>query len=330
MKLGVMSALFTGRPLEKVCQFLAEHGLDAIELPAGAYPGKGFFDAKKVLASAKEQDRIKGILREFGLTLSALSVHGNPIHPDKKIARDHHSAWETAVQLAPKLGTDIVITFSGCPGGSVRDATPNWVTCPWPGDFLQILDYQWNKVLVPYWARAIKYCAKFDVRTALEPHPGFCVYNSHTMIKLSRAAMKASGVKGKCRLGVNLDPSHLFWQGIDPVLAARDLGEAGLLFHVHAKDTQLDPHEGPRNGYLDTRPYGQLNERAWNFRTCGEGHGHEFWKPFVSMLRRYGYDHVLSIEHEDALMSTEEGFVKAANFLHDCVIHEKAAKPWWV
>ena len=103
-----------------------------------------------------------------------------------------------------------------------------------------------------------------------------------------------------------------------------------MLFHVHAKDTQLDPHEGPRNGYLDTRPYGQLNERAWNFRTCGEGHGHEFWKPFVSMLRRYGYDHVLSIEHEDALMSTEEGFVKAANFLHDCVIHEKAAKPWWV
>jgi sugar phosphate isomerase/epimerase len=113
------------------------------------------------------------------------------------------------------------------------------------------------------------------------------------------------------------------------VLAARDLGEAGLLFHVHAKDTELDPHQGPRNGYLDARHYGDLHNRSWSFRTCGWGHGTEFWRPFVSMLRRHGYDHVLSIEHEDPLMSVEEGFVRAVEFLQGCLIEQAPAKPWW-
>ncbi|MFM9171015.1 MAG: sugar phosphate isomerase/epimerase family protein [Phycisphaerales bacterium] len=130
-------------------------------------------------------------------------------------------------------------------------------------------------------------------------------------------------------LGANLDPSHLFWQGMDPVLVARQLGEAGLLFHVHAKDTELDRHEGPLNGYLDTKPYGDLKRRAWNFRTCGWGHGTEFWRPFVSMLRRHGYDHVLSIEHEDAMMSVDEGFERAVAFLQECIVEERPAQAWW-
>jgi len=329
MKLGVMSALFAGRPLEQVCEFVASSGLQAIELPVGAYPGKPFFDPKRVLASAAEQKRIRSLLADHGLSLSGLAVHGNPVHPDPKIARDHHGAFDTAIKLAPKLGTDIVINFSGCPGGSARDKTPNWVTCPWPGDFTEILRYQWDRVLVPYWAKQAKLAAKHGVRIAWEAHPGFSVYNPDTLIRLSERAMKASGLRGKPVLGANLDPSHFFWQGIDPILAARDLGEAGLLFYVHAKDTELDRHEGPRNGYLDARPYTDLNRRAWSFRTCGDGHGAEFWKPFVSMLRRYGYDHVLSIEHEDALMSVEEGFLRAVDFLSTCLIEEPAAKPWW-
>ena len=329
MKLGVMSALFHGRTLEQACEFCAMHGLEAIELPVGAYPGRPFFDPAKVLASAREQERIKGVLRDHGLTLSALSVHGNPVHPDRGIARDHHTAWETAVKLAPKLGTDIVITFSGCPGGSPKDRQPNWVTCPWPSEFLDALKYQWDRVLVPYWGAAVKTLAKHGVRCAWEPHPGFCVYNPETLLRLSDLASKAAGLKGKPRLGANLDPSHLFWQGIDPVLAAKMIGEAGLLFHVHAKDTELDPHEGPRNGYLDARHYGRLNERSWSFRACGWGHGTEFWRPFVSMLRRQGYDHVLSIEHEDALMSVEEGLVRAVEFLQGCLIEQPTQKPWW-
>jgi sugar phosphate isomerase/epimerase len=329
MKLGVMAALFTGRTFGDVVRDCADMGLDAIELPVGAYPGKPFFDPRKVLASVKEQDRIKGMLRDHHLELSGLAVHGNPVHPDRKIAKAHHDEYETAVKLARVLGTDVVITFSGCPGGSRKDSTPNWVTCPWPNDFTGILGYQWDEVLVPYWAKQAKLCAKHGVKTAWEAHPGFCAYNTDTLIRLSERSMKASGLRGKPVLGANLDPSHFFWQGIDPILAARELGERGLLFYCHAKDTELDRHEGPLNGYLDARPYTALTRRSWNFRTCGYGHGHEFWKPFVSTLRRYGYDHVLSIEHEDALMSIEEGLTKAIDFLTDAIIEEKPATPWW-
>lgn len=328
MKLGVMAALFNGRDFEEVLAYCAESGLDAIELPVGGYPGAGLFDPAKALSSKRERDRINGLLNDYGLECSGLAVHGNPVHPDKRHAKKDHDDFVRAVKLAPMLGTDVVITFSGCPGGSATDKQPNWVTCPWPPDFGRILEYQWEKVLVPYWTAQAKLCRKHSVKVAWEAHPGFCVYNPDTLIRLSEAATKAAG-RGKPVLGANLDPSHFFWQGIDPVLAARELGEAGLLFYCHAKDTELDTHEGGVNGYNDARPYTDLKHRSWTFRTCGYGHGHDFWKPFVSMLRRYGYDHVLSIEHEDAYMSIEEGLQRAIEFLTEAIIYEQPAAPWW-
>jgi sugar phosphate isomerase/epimerase len=328
MKLGVMSALFTGMPFDDVLAYCAEVGLDAIELPVGCYPGAPFFDPGAVLASPAKQKEIKDKLRDHDLTLSALAVHGNPVHPGKTHAKRDHDAFVTAVKLAPKLGTKVVVTFSGCPGGSKNDRTPNWVTCAWPPDYQDILAYQWDEVLVPYWAKQATLCRKHGVRVAWEAHPGFCVYNPDTLIRLADRAHKKSG-GGKKVLGANLDPSHFFWQGIDPVEAARVLGEAGLLFYVHAKDTELDRHQGPINGYLDARSYGDLKQRSWSFRTCGYGHGDEFWKPFVSMLKRYGYDDVLSIEHEDPLMSVQEGFERAVAYLSTVIIQETAGKAWW-
>ncbi len=329
MKLGVMSALFNGMAFEDVLDYCAAVGLDSIEIPVGCYPGMPFFDAKEVLASTKLQAEIKDKLAQYDLELSGLAVHGNAVHPDKARAKNDHEAFVRAVKLAPKLGTDTVITFSGCPGGSKNDSTPNWVTCAWPEDFPAILEYQWDEVLVPYWAEQAKLAKEHKVKVAWEAHPGFCVYNPDTLIRLSKRATKEAGIKGNSPLGANLDPSHFFWQGIDPVEAARVLGEAKLLFYVHAKDTELDRHEGPINGYNDARPYGDLKHRSWTFRTCGYGHGDEFWKPFVSMLRRYGYDGVLSIEHEDPLMSVSEGFEKAVAYLSHVLIEESAGKPWW-
>ena len=330
MKLGVMSALFAGKPLEDVLRYCAEVGLDAIELPVGGYPGKPYFEPQEVLNSEARQREIKAMLAEHGLELSALAVHGNPVHPDSPTAKGDHDAFRCAVQLAPKLGTDIVVTFSGCPGGSAADATPNWVTSAWPNDFQSILAYQWDEVLVPYWSEQAKFARTHDVRIAWEAHPGFSVYNPDTLIRLSQRATHAAGIKGNSPLGANLDPSHFFWQGIDPVLAARTLGEHNLLFYVHAKDTELDRHEGPRNGYNDARRYDDLKNRSWVFRTCGYGHGDEFWKPFVSMLKRYGYDGVLSIEHEDSLMSAREGFEKAVAYLRGVMIAEQPGQAWWI
>ncbi|MCP3902411.1 MAG: sugar phosphate isomerase/epimerase [Planctomycetes bacterium] len=329
MKLGVMAALFGGMPFDDALTYCAAVGLDAIEIPVGAYPGQPFFEPSKVLASARLQDEIRGKLKDNDLELSGLAVHGNPVHPSRAHAKKDHQAFVTAVKLAPKLGTRTVITFSGCPGGSPKDTCPNWVTCAWPPDYQEILEYQWDTVLVPYWAQQARLAREHGVRVAWEAHPGFCVYNPDTLIRLSERAHKAAKLRGKPVLGANLDPSHFFWQGIDPVHAARVLGDAGLLFYVHAKDTELDRHEGPINGYLDARPYDDLAHRSWTFRTCGFGHGDEFWKPFVSMLKRYGYDDVLSIEHEDPLMSMREGFERAVEYLSGVLIEEKAGAAWW-
>lgn len=244
MKLGVMAALFTGMKFDEALDYCAQLGLDAIELPVGGYPGKPFFDPKKANNSKKLQEEICGKLAERDLTLSALAVHGNPVSPVKAEAKEHHAAFLTACQLAPKLGTDIVVTFSGCPGGSDRDKMPNWVTCAWPPEYGEILKYQWNDVLIPYWKEQSKMCAKLGIKVAWEAHPGFCVYNPDTLIRLSQACCAN---KRSPNLGANLDPSHFFWQGIDPVEAARVLGEAGLLFYCHAKDTEIDPHQARIN-----------------------------------------------------------------------------------
>lgn len=321
MKLGVMGAGLGGMGWKKALEYCAKVGLDAIELPVGCYPGRPFFDPEKVLKNKAAQQKIVADCQAHGLEIIGLAVHGNPLHPNPKIARAHQRAHDVAVRLAPLLGTNVVINFSGCPGGSRQDKTPNWVTCPWPPDFEATLKYQWDKVLIPFWTKKNKEAAKEGVRIAFEAHPGFCVYNPETLLRLRAACGK--------QLGANLDPSHFFWQGIDPVEAARVLGDAGCIFHVHGKDTGIDPHNTRRNGTLDTKSYADVGNRSWVFRTCGYGHGDEFWRPFVSMLKLKGYDGVISIEHEDSLMSVQEGFEKAVAYLRSVIIKEKAGAAWW-
>jgi sugar phosphate isomerase/epimerase len=182
-----------------------------------------------------------------------------------------------------------------------------------------VLDWQWNEVVTPYWIGHAKFAADHGVKIAIEMHPGFVVYNPETMLKLRSIA--------GTNVGCNFDPSHLFWQNIDPIAAVRVL--EGAIFHVHAKDTQLYSSNLPRTGVLDTKPYTQERERSWIFRTCGYGHGAEWWSELISTLRMFGYDHVLSIEHEDSLLSPEEGLTKAAHFLNSIVIREQPTAAWW-
>ncbi len=328
MKLGVMAAGLGGMKWEQALDYCNKVGLEAIELPVGAYPGKPFFDPEEVLASPRKQQKIKDDCAKRGLEIVGLAVHGNPVSPVRKVQREHRRAHKTAVRLAPKLGTDVVITFSGCPGGSPDDKMPNWVTCAWPPEFEKIRDYQWNDVLIPFWTRAAKEAAREGVRIAFEAHPGFCVYNPETILKI-RACGSPIGADCPSNLGANLDPSHFFWQGIDPVEAARVLGDAGCIFHVHGKDTGIDAANTRVNGTLDAKSYGDVHHRSWIFRTCGYGHGDEFWKPFVSMLKMKGYDGVISIEHEDCMMSVQEGFEKAVAYLRGVLIKESAGEAWW-
>jgi len=321
MKLGVMASGIAALGWERALAYCKELGLDAIEIPCGVYPKHFLIHAEEVLRDPAAQQKIKDDVTRHGLVISAISCHGNPVHPDPEEAKKHERAHDVCIRLAPKLGVNVVNQFSGCPGGAPGDKTPNWVTCPWPPEFSRILEYQWNDVLVPFWSRKAAEAKNEGVRIAFEAHPGFCVYNPETLLKLRRLAGD--------NLGANFDPSHFFWQGIDPVEAARVLGDAGAIYHMHAKDTAIDLHNTRINGVLDTKSYGDLGGRSWVFRACGYGHGDEFWKPFVSMLRAKGYDGVLSIEHEDSYMSWEEGFKKAVTYLRGVLIHEPATKAWW-
>jgi sugar phosphate isomerase/epimerase len=318
MRVGVFTPLLSQLPLEVVLKKLAELHIDSVELGTGNYVSDAHCKLS-MLDNASAFADFKNVLKDHGASISALSCHGNALHPDKTRARHDGEVSRKTILLAEKLAVPVVIDFSGCPGDSPHAAAPNWVTCPWPSEYRTVLDWQWNEVVAPYWIEHAKFAADHGVKIAIEMHPGFVVYNPETMLRLRSIAGET--------VGCNYDPSHLFWQSIDPIAAIRVLADS--IFHVHAKDTQLYPSNLVRSGVLDTKPYTEERDRSWIFRTCGYGHGAEWWSEFVSTLRMFGYDYVLSIEHEDSLLSPGEGLTKAANFLNSIVIREQPAAAWW-
>ena len=321
MKLCVLANLYANLSLEDTLAKLKGLGVQAVEIGAGGFPGKAHCDPEKLLADEAALQEWLGLFKKYDIELAALACHGNPVHPNKEIAESFHKDFVNAVLLAEKVGVDTVITFSGCPGGSPEDKTPNWATCAWPDDFLGVLDYQWNEVLIPYWKEFVAFAKAHGVdKIALEMHPGFCVYNPETLLKL-RAAVGPE-------IGANFDPSHLIWQGIEPVAAIRAL--EGAIFHFHAKDTKVDKYNTAVNGVLDTKPYGDEIHRSWVFRSVGYGNDETYWKDIISNLRMVGYDYAISIEHEDSLMSQNEGFSKAIDMLKRAVIREEPCTMWWV
>jgi len=313
MKVGVFAVLLADRLLEEALDFVKEVGCEAVELGTGGYSGKAHCDPERLLKDAGALKEFRQAVEGRGLEISALSCHGNPLHPDKDIARAHDEDFRDTVRLAAELGVETVVTFSGCPGDSEGSKRPNWVTCPWPPDFLKTLEWQWNERVGPEWKEAASFAEEHGVKVAIEPHPGFVVYNTDSFQRLREE------VSGE-NVGVNFDPSHLFWQQADPLACVRELKDA--IFHVHAKDTWVDVQNTRRNGMLDAKKYSDVVHRSWTFRTVGYGHGQEFWRALASELRLAGYDWVISIEHEDPLMGVNEGLEKAVRFLKDAVIGE--------
>jgi len=320
MKVGVFLVLFGDKSFEEALDKAKELGLDAVEIGTGNYPGDAHCKVDELLNDNGKLEEFRKEVEKRGLEISALSCHGNPLHPDEKIAKEHQEIQRKTILLAEKLGIPRIITFSGCPGDSENAKYPNWVTCPWPPDFSEILKWQWEEKVIPYWKEEVKFAKEHNVKEiCLEMHPGFVVYNPETLLKLREAAGE--------EIGANFDPSHLFWQGIDPIAALKKL--EGAIYHVHAKDTKIHPYNTAVNGVLDTKTYLDEPNRSWIFRTVGYGHGVDFWNDFVSTLRMIGYDGVLSIEHEDSLMSTEEGLKKAVELLKNVIIREPKPKAWW-
>jgi len=320
MKLGLFTPVF-GRlsTSEMLAKVKALKGVQALELGTGGWPGSDHLELDALLNDQKRADEYRAVLADAGLTISALSCHGNPLHPDQKVAHTYDDVFRKTVCLAKRLEVPVVVTFSGCPGDSDDAKHPNWVTTPWPPEFLEVLDWQWEKKTIPYWREAASFAADHGVKVALEAHPGFVVYNVETALRLRTAVGR--------NVGVNFDPSHLFWQGVDVPTAIRALGDA--IFHVHAKDVAVDRQNVAVNGVIDAKTYRRMAERSWLFRSVGWGHDALEWKRIVSALRLAGYDYVLSIEHEDALASVDEGLKAAVDMLSSVVLTEAPVDAWW-
>ena len=317
MKLGVITVLFGDRPFDEALAYLKTLGIEELEVGAGGYPGKAHCDPAVLLADDKKLKEFTDTVEKYGMKINAFGCHGNPVHPNAEIAKKYRDDWHNAVLLAEKLGIKKLIGFSGCPGDCPESKNPNWVTCPWPEDFFNVLKWQWEEVLIPYWKEEVKFCKEHGLeKIALEMHPGFCVYNVESLLKLRDAVGDM--------IGANFDPSHLIWQGVDPVAAIRRLGSA--IYHVHAKDTQIDKLNTAVNGVLDTKHYGDEIHRSWIFRSVGYGNDLQYWRDMISNLRLVGYDDILSIEHEDSLMTSREGLEKAVEFLKLSMIREPSPK----
>ena len=321
MKLGVFTVVLAGKPIEEAFSYLSGLGVQAVELGAGGYPGTAHLNPKEYFDNPSKVQELKNLLTKYNLEISGISCHGNPVHPDRSVADKFHNEFIDAMKLAQMLGVDTVIGFSGCPGDSDTSKNPNWVTCAWPNEYGEILEWQWNEVLIPYWKKMADTAKQYSIKKiALEMHPGFCVYNPETLMKLRAAAGDI--------IGANFDPSHLLWQGIDPCEAIKHMGSA--IYHFHAKDTKIFQANCAINGVLDTKSYADLPQRSWLFRTVGYGADVGLWKEMVSVLKMVGYDGALSIEHEDALMSPTEGLEKAIAFLKDVIIFEQPEQAWWI
>ncbi|MBO1004012.1 sugar phosphate isomerase/epimerase family protein [Pseudogracilibacillus auburnensis] len=322
MKLGVFAVLFADKSFEEMLDYVKESGLQAVEIGTGGYPGNAHCDLDALLESEEKRKDYLHQVESRGLTISAFSCHGNPISPDKELAEDHHDTLVKTIKLASLLNVPVVNTFSGTPGDSEDAKYPNWPTAPWPNEYGDLLKWQWEEKLIPYWTEVGKLAEEHNVKIGLELHGGFLVHTPYTLLKLREATCDA--------IGANLDPSHLWWQGIDPVGAIKILGKANAIHHFHAKDTYIDQDNVNMYGLTDMQPYTELQTRAWNFRSVGTGHDVKEWSDMMSALRTYGYDFVVSIEHEDPLMSIEEGFQRAVSNLQSVLIKEQPAEAWWV
>ncbi|MHA1339290.1 MAG: sugar phosphate isomerase/epimerase family protein [Promethearchaeota archaeon] len=319
MKIGCFSVLFGDKPLKEALKIIKNIGCEMVEIGTGNYPGNAHCNPESLLKNSVAMDEFKQIIKDSGLEISALSCHGNPVHPNKKIAEEHTKVHRQTVELAAKLGVEVVVGFSGCPGANKDATVPAWNVIAWPPDYLESLKWQWDEVLIPFWQKEAEFAEAHNVKIAFELHPGFCVYNTATMLRIRKACGK--------NIGANFDPSHLFWQSMDPLKMIRTLKDA--IFHVHAKDCKIDEINTALNGCNDPTPYGDEINRSWIFRTVGYGHDLSWWKDFVSQLRLVGYDYVLSIEHEDSLMAMEEGLQKAFDCLKEAVISKKPGELYW-
>ncbi len=303
MKLGFVSDSLGGMPFIEMLDHAVRMGVSGIEVNTCGWSTAPHFDLKSMLGNAAKQKEFQSAFYDRGLDIISLNANGNPLHPTDPA---QGQGLKDTIRVAGEMGIKTVCTMSGLPAGNPTDTMPNWVVSSWPPETQAILNYQWNEKLIPFWTEIVALANECGVeRIALELHGNQCVYNVPSLLKLRAAVGNV--------VGANLDPSHLFWMGADPLAAAQALGDA--VYHVHAKDTMLNAPVQATTSLLENGSLMDIPARSWSYITLGFGHGEEWWRQFCYRLKMAGYDGWLSIEHEDVLLNSLEGLEKSVTLL---------------
>lgn len=307
MDLGLYTDSVEKLSFEEALDLAARIGARGIEIAGGGQSPAPHLSLGTLLEDGEARARFQAAFDERGLRIAALNCSSWPLHP--VVGEQHAEMIRDVIRLAGLLGVDKIVTMSGCPGDG-RDATTiNWVWYPWPADTLALLERQWERA-IPFWVDMAAFATDHGVRRiAFELHPLHLAYNVPTLLRMRDAVGPI--------IGANVDPSHMFWQQMDPVRVVEALGPA--VHHVHLKDTQLVDDQVALAGVLDQRSFDDPAQRAWIFRTIGRGHDRAFWAAFVAALRAVGYDDVLSIENEDVTQTPVEGVEEAAAFMSSLI-----------
>jgi sugar phosphate isomerase/epimerase len=324
VKLGAYTAVLHDKPLTEALRILRDLGLDSAEINSGGFLPAPHLPIADIRASRDARAEYLGRFAAAGVTLTALNCNGNPLHPDPQVRDKHGGDVREAIELAAMLGVKRVVTMSGLPASDPGGRLPSWTVLPWESASLDARDYQWNEVAIPFWKDIQARAKDADVKVCIEMHPHNVVYNPATMERLA-TEINATHV------GAEMDPSHLFWQGIDPVAAVNALG--GLVYNAAAKDTRIN-EAAKVNGVLDDRHErvrpdepGAIvlggrytlsrwpKNSSWDFVAVGRGHDVGYWAQFLQALEKVDPDMAVNIEHEDQELDQIEGLRYAAETL---------------
>lgn len=307
--IGVFDPVYADLSMDDMLDRVSALGLEAMEIGTGGYPDNKHCPLDELVADRAKAKAWQKKFTDRNIQVATLSCHGNPIHPDPKHAAKDADTFRKTVLLAEMLDVKVIVGFSGCPGGSPTDTTPNWITYRWPPEYAQAMDWQWKEKVVPYWKGAAKFAREHGIhRLAFEMHPNFVVYNPRTLMRLREAVGE--------EIGANNDLSHLFWQGCDPVEVIHFLGKQGAIFHAHMKDTVFFPENMEKYGVLNfSFEANDLALASETFRAVGYGHSASLWKSIMKAYMDTGYQGIMSIENEDPILPGPVGVERAVYVL---------------
>jgi sugar phosphate isomerase/epimerase len=287
MRVGLFTDGLAQLALDDVLDWLEEVLPDVrdLELGTGGFSPAPHCSVDRLSSDSSEARAWLDRIETRGFRVAALNANGNPLENP-----GHDRALRTTIELAATVGLDTVACMSG--------GRPELSGGAWFPGVEGAVERYWRERVLPYWTEisALANDARPSLRLCLELEPGSAAYNVSTVERLLEVAPN---------IAVNVDPSHFFWQGIDPLAATAQLG--ARIGFAHGKDTMLDEGRVALDGVLD--------RSAWRYASVGYGHPAGWWTAFVSALQEAGYDEVVSVEHEDDAVAPEDGIATSARAL---------------